>query len=192
MKRILPIALAFSPLAAHAYDWIGAKWNIAAGGSVPYVVSNRLTTDVPDPDALAAVQQGYDVWTALPCSYMAWRYEGRTENTAWGAPDGQNVASWREENWDDSPAALGIAATSWGGGGGLSDADIKFNGFHHSWAAFPPGGPPAPRAGAPTTSSRSGPRPVTSALVRLVPRNSATRSFPRLAPPHPPPSRRTT
>lgn len=140
MKRILPIALAFSPLAAHAYEWIGAKWNIAAGGSVPYVVSNRLSADVPDPDALAAVQQGYDVWTALPCSYMAWRYEGRTENTAWGAPDGQNVASWREENWDDSPAALGIAATSWGGGGGLSDADIKFNGFHHSWAAFPPGG----------------------------------------------------
>ena len=140
MKRLLSTALIFMAFPAAAYEYAGAKWNIAAGGSVPYLVNSHLSTDVPDPDALAAVQIGYDVWTALPCSYMAWRYEGRTENTGWGAIDGQNVASWREENWDDSPAALGIAATSWGGGGGLSDADIKFNGFHHSWAAFPPNG----------------------------------------------------
>lgn len=122
--------------AAAAYDWNGAKWNIGQGQSVPYVVNVSLTADVPDPQALEAVQQGYDVWTVLPCSYMAWNYEGRTMNSAWGAGDGENVLSWREENWDDSPTALAIAATSWGGGGGLSDADIKFNGFHHSWGAL--------------------------------------------------------
>lgn len=138
MKRLLlaGAALAWAAPAA-AYDWNGAKWNLAQGQSVPYVVNVSLSVDVPDADALAAVQAGYDVWTVLPCSYMAWNYEGRTMNSAWGAGDGENVLSWREENWDDSPAALAIAATSWGGGGGLSDADIKFNGFHHSWAAFP-------------------------------------------------------
>ncbi|MEZ4471215.1 MAG: matrixin family metalloprotease [bacterium] len=144
MRRNLLISLGLSAIAlpAAAYEWTGAKWNLAPGGSVPYVVNSTLSADVPDPDALAAVQKGYDVWTALPCSYMAWRYEGRTENRAWGAADGQNVASWREENWDDSPAALAIAATSFGGGGAMTDADIKFNGFHHSWAAFgdAPGG----------------------------------------------------
>lgn len=141
MKRlIIAGALVGSAGTASAYDWNGAKWNIAQGQSVPYVVNVQLTADVPDPEALAAVQQGYDVWTVLPCSYMAWNYEGRTMNSAWGAGDGENVLSWREENWDDSPTALAIAATSWGGGGGLSDADIKFNGFHHTWAAFPSNG----------------------------------------------------
>lgn len=124
---------------ASAYDWNGNKWNIAQGQSVPYVVNVSLSTDLPDPDALAAVQQGYDVWTVLPCSYMAWNYEGRTMNSAWGAGDGENVASWREENWGDSPTALGIAATSFSGDGGLLDTDVKFNGVDHSWAAFPNG-----------------------------------------------------
>lgn len=124
---------------ASAYDYGGTRWEIQAGQSVPYVVSRVLSDDMPDMDALEAVQLGYDAWTVVTCSYMSWEYQGRTDNTAWGAGDGENVASWRDEFWDDSPVALAIATWQTGGiGGGISDCDIKFNGFHHSWANFGP------------------------------------------------------
>lgn len=144
MKRAAAMAVAgllFGGTAL-AYDWNGAKWQVPRGGGVPYVVSNNLSADVPDRDALEAIQIGFDVWTALPCSFMAWSYQGRTANTRWGAGDGENVTSWREESWDDSPTALAIASTIWNFQGNLEDTDIKFNGFHHSWAHFrdAPGG----------------------------------------------------
>lgn len=122
---------------ASGYSFEGSRWEIQSGQSVPYVVSRVLSDDMPDMDALAGIQIGYDAWTVLTCSYMSWEYQGRTDNTAWGAGDGENVASWRDELWDDSPAALAIAAWQTGGiGGGISDCDIKFNGFHHTWANF--------------------------------------------------------
>ncbi|MCA9540850.1 MAG: matrixin family metalloprotease, partial [Myxococcales bacterium] len=145
MKRLF-CAVALSMLLAGpagAYVWNNAKWGIGQGDSVPYVVSEVLSQDMPDGDCLEAVQLGYDAWTAVSCSYMAWQYAGRTANTAWGAGDGENVASWREDFWDDSPVALAIASTIWGGVNNfLSDTDIKFNGFHHTWAYFrmAPGG----------------------------------------------------
>lgn len=126
---------------AVAYDWGGSKWPINPGESVPYVVSRVLSADIPDAMCLEGVRLGYDAWTALTCSYMAWDYQGRTDNTAWGAGDNQNVSSWREDNWDDSAVALAIAATQFGGfGGGISDCDVKFNGTDHSWQHFMPGG----------------------------------------------------
>ena len=126
---------------AAAYSFGGARWELRRGQGVPYTVNMTLSADVPDQQALEAVQIGYDVWTALPCSFMQWDYAGRTQNRAWGAGDGENVASWREDTWDDSPTALAIASTIWGGaGGGLTDTDIKFNGFHHQWAHFRDGG----------------------------------------------------
>lgn len=142
MKRSIWLAgalLMASPAAA--YDWGGSKWPINPGQSVPYLVSRVLSTDMPDMDCLDAISLGYDAWSSLTCSYMAWDYQGRTDNTGWGVGDNQNVSSWREESWDDSPVALAIAATQFGGfGGGISDCDIKYNGFHHGWAAFRPGG----------------------------------------------------
>lgn len=121
---------------ALAYEWTGVKWSLRNGQSVSYKVSESLSGDVMDRDALEGINLGYDVWTALPCSYMAWSYEGRTPITAWGAADGNNVSSWRESAWNDSAAALGIA-TYISGGGGIQDCDIKFNGQDHSWIHHP-------------------------------------------------------
>lgn len=122
---------------AVAYDWGGQKWPTNPGQSVPYVVSRVLSEDMPDNDCLEAIQIGYQAWTVVTCSYLEWSYQGRTDNTAWGAGDGENVSSWREDTWDDSPTALAIATWQTGGvGGGISDCDIKYNGFHHSWAYF--------------------------------------------------------
>jgi hypothetical protein len=138
MKRSLLLLLAISvPSSAMSYEWIGAKWALQQGDAVNYVVNEALSADLPDMPCLEAVQLGYNAWTGLSCSYMSWRYEGRTNNAAWGSGDGENVVSWREASWDDSPAALAITSTIWGGiNNYLQDADIKFNGFHHSWAHF--------------------------------------------------------
>ncbi len=126
---------------ACAYDLMGTQWN-AAEMPVPYVVNHTLSGDVSDADALAAVQMGYEAWNALPCSSMRWTFAGRTANTGWGADDGENVVTFREDWWDDSGDALAITMTMWGGfADDLIDADIKFNGVHHRWAHF--AGPPA-------------------------------------------------
>ena len=121
-----------------AYSFTGAKWTLSAGQSVSYVVSNTLSTDLNDADCLAAVQLGYQVWTDISCSYMSWNYGGRTSNTAWGVGDGENVVSWRDSGWDDAAEALAITSSIFNFQG-LSDADIKFNGVHHTWALISEG-----------------------------------------------------
>ena len=119
---------------AQAYDWQGGKW---ARNKIPvaYSVANSLSTDVPDRQALEAIQIGYQAWTQ-PCSYMVWEYQGRTPNTDWGNGDGINVSSWREDEWDQPEVVLGITSTITNFQGEIEDADIKFNGRDHSWAAF--------------------------------------------------------
>lgn len=129
------LGLVLAAGAAHAYEWGGAKWEVSRGEGVPYWVQDSLSTDLPDRDALEAVQVGYDVWTALSCSYIAWEFQGRTESDTWGAQDGMNLSSWRERGWDEGATVLGITSTIWGFSG-LSDTDIKFNGQDHSWAYF--------------------------------------------------------
>lgn len=122
-------------LPSHGFEFTGARWSIGEGASVDYVVSNDLSSDLSDGSCLRGVQEGYDVWTRLTCSYMSWSYKGRTANTGWGVGDGENVASWRESNWGDSSVALAITSAIWGGASNsLSDADIKFNGVHHGWS----------------------------------------------------------
>lgn len=116
-----------------AYDFIGSKWTLSAGGSVPYTVNTSLSVDLSDELCLTAVQSGFQVWTDLPCSYMTWRYEGRTQNTNWGTGDGENVVSWRENSWDDSSAALAITSSIFDFQGFI-DTDLKYNGYHHTWA----------------------------------------------------------
>lgn len=118
-----------------AYNPTGATWTRA---SIPvgYSVNRTLDAQTPDGEALAAIQQGYDVWTALECSEMAWRYEGRTDNSAWGSADGENVVSWRRSGWDDSAAALAITASIFDFQERLQDTDIKFNGVNHQWGAL--------------------------------------------------------
>ncbi|MFN3198732.1 MAG: matrixin family metalloprotease [Bradymonadia bacterium] len=120
---------------ASAYNPTGATWT-RSDLPVGYTVNRSLDDQVSDAEALAAIQQGYDVWTELECSQMAWRYEGRTDNTAWGSADGENVVSWRNSGWDDSAAALAITASIFDFQERLQDTDIKYNGVNHSWGAL--------------------------------------------------------
>ena len=101
MKRTLGFALPLLLTAgsASAYDWQGGKW-ARDKMPIPFQVSNELSEDVPDRDCLQSIQDGYNVWTALPCSYMRWEFTGRTPNDAWGASDGVNISSWRDAAWD--------------------------------------------------------------------------------------------
>ena len=129
------------PCGVSAYEFTRAKWS-SQQLPVPYHVAEPLSTDLPDGEALAAVQAGYDAWTDVECSFMAWVFRGRTDNTAWGAADAENVASWRESNWDDTAYALAITSSISDFESHFVDTDIKFNGVHHQWAHFSgnPGG----------------------------------------------------
>ena len=120
---------------AQAYVFTGASWS-PDEMPIQYKVNRQLSSDLPDANALAAIQGGFDVWTELSCAFMAWQYAGRTDNNRWGSGDRENVVSWREEGWDDSGFALAITSSIWQFQGTLTDTDIKFNGVNHSWAAF--------------------------------------------------------
>ena len=128
--------LVFVPQRAGAYGLMGTRWS-RDEIPVSFTVNESLTQDLPDAEALAAITTGFTVWNALECSGMRWRYGGRTRQQGWGVDDGENVVTFRESGWDDSSGALAITLSQWGGwGGALMDADIKFNGVHHSWANY--------------------------------------------------------
>ncbi len=116
--------------AALAYNLTGGSWRSMP---VDYTVHRSLSADVSDEQAMEAMLMGHQVWNDLPCSDLEWNLAGRTDNTGWGRRDGENAVTWRESNWGDSGGALAITAWS-GGRSGLTDADIKFNGVHHTWS----------------------------------------------------------
>lgn len=121
---------------ALAWNPSGGRWQVPPDG-VPYLVNETLTSDLDDRDALDGVIAGYGVWGALTCSLMSWRYDGRTENQAWGAFDGLNIASWRESGWTEGSSVLGIASIITAAGGRIEDCDTKYNGQHHTWHSPP-------------------------------------------------------
>ncbi len=133
LKLTILVTCFFHSSLALAYNFTGSKWTLNTGGSVPYKANSSLSGDLADSDCLAAIQRGFQVWTDLSCSYMAWNYTGRTQIVAWGVSDGENVVSWREDSWDDSAAALAITSSIFNFQGFI-DTDIKYNGFHHRWA----------------------------------------------------------
>ena len=134
MNRVVVIFVLLSGATAFAYEFTGGRWSLPEGASIQYTVNQRLSTDLADAVCLEGIQVGFDTWTSVGCSHMAWQYGGRTTNTAWGSADGENVVSWRESNWDDSSVALGVTSTIFDGFSGLlQDTDLKFNGVHHRW-----------------------------------------------------------
>ncbi|MCK6574566.1 matrixin family metalloprotease [Myxococcota bacterium] len=134
IARLALGAACVAPAVASAYDFQGGKW-AREEIPVPYYVANTLSDDVPDRDALEAIQLGYETWHQ-PCAYMAWEYQGRTPNDTWGAGDGQNISSWRDADWDQPSVVLGITSTITNFQGNIEDADIKYNGVDHQWAHY--------------------------------------------------------
>ncbi len=135
-QRILFFILLLSiPYQSHAYRGIGSIWSLGEGQSIPFVVNQTLSQDVSDADALQAIIDGFNVWNEVSCSYMKWRYDGRTTASGWGDDDGLNVVTWREQGWDDSSVALGITSTIFDFSG-LIDTDIKYNGQDHRWGVL--------------------------------------------------------
>ena len=118
---------------APAYEFIGSSWSLSVGESVPYQVNLTLSADIDDGPCLAAIRAGFASWSEVSCSYMAWREDGRTQATGWGVADNQNIVSWREDSWDDSAATLAITSNIFDFRGFI-DTDIKYNGYHHTWA----------------------------------------------------------
>ena len=131
--KVLLVLNLLLPWEGQAYNFTGSKWTLTTGASVPYKVNTTLSADLPDRACLDAIHEGFQAWTEISCSYIAWTEEGRTSNTAWGVDDQENVVSWRESSWDDSATALAITSSIFNFQGFI-DTDIKFNGFHHTWA----------------------------------------------------------
>ena len=61
----LIVALLSAASSVHAFEFTGARWGIAEGGSVDYFVNRQLSSDMADSTCLSAVQAGHDVWTAF-------------------------------------------------------------------------------------------------------------------------------
>lgn len=80
---------------------------------VPYWVNNAGSEDIPDDSEFTAVQNAFETWTDVGCSYMVFAGQGLTPTTPStdGTYDGYNVVGWMTQaEWggDLPPEALAV------------------------------------------------------------------------------------
>ena len=133
MAGLIVVALLVgAPGSAEAYSLSGPRW---CAGRVPvdYWVSRALHPGLPDARVLAAIHAGYRHWEDANCTFIEVDPRGRTDSTAYGRDDGQNVTSWRDRAWPESSNALGVTATIYDQDRCMRDSDMIFNSVHHQW-----------------------------------------------------------
>lgn len=120
----------------------GGRWN-GTDLPVPYYVHAQGTEDIADGSEFVAVQNAFQTWSDVDCSYMAFDYQGATETPPndWGQRDGLNVVGWMDKADYDLPFSISpntVAwAVWWNQGGTLIEFDII---FFEDWAWATTGG----------------------------------------------------
>jgi hypothetical protein len=134
------------------YGWQQGKWSRSAGVTPPayapafelnglvwpderipvqYLINSAGSDDVAFDDAKAAIFAAFDTWQQVPCSRLAYSYDGET--TLEMAVDDINVILWIETGWVFGEEAAG-AASLWFPNGEIPTVDVALNGEGFSWA----------------------------------------------------------
>jgi hypothetical protein len=122
------------PAATRAYDFIGAKWPDSAL-PVPYCVNPAGAPLLPegrplltDDAFVALVRSRFDMWQALPDSYVSFRFTGVCASSPAASGDGVNTVGWGRLAGSAAGVALPGASQETpyrsGLGGDLVEVDI--------------------------------------------------------------------
>ncbi len=104
-------------ITAQGYDAGSVKWPRMP---VSYYINPR-NLDVPEADAIAAVQQGADAWGQQSGANFRYAYAGTTSIST-NSNDGKNVVMFRNASNGGTIAT----AYTWWSGGSIIDADVVF------------------------------------------------------------------
>lgn len=132
---LLSVALGSTPV--DAYKLLGVAWP-ADDGPVRYALEPAGSDDITDGTDLEAVRNAFRSWSCVPGSDLRF-LEADVDGVAALGDDGISTVFWDEDGSTmQGPGTLGI---TFGNTGNDPDnptprfeADIAFNGFHHTWS----------------------------------------------------------
>jgi len=104
---VAPTGVQFEPTLPH--------WS-AADLPVPYYIHAPGTADLADGSEFVAVQNAFQTWSDVDCSYMAFDYQGVTGTppSNWGERDGFNVVGWMDKaDYDKTVSPNTLAWAAW-------------------------------------------------------------------------------
>ena len=107
--------------------------------SISYYVHQAGSADISNGSDLSAVHAGWDSWQAMPCGFLTFEDKGLISEkkimvVGYGT-NGKNEVAFIEDNqWTHGSFVLGLTSTSMFSGGSIIEADIGFNGLHHTWS----------------------------------------------------------
>ena len=109
---------------------------------VEWKLSEKCSSDLSFSKCYQAMQDSFDTWSNVSCSYMQWQYGGTTtlDSSSWGGftwqVDGVNLMVWEEKDWpNDMDGAIAVTAPIFQryGVALFQDTDIMFNGVDFIW-----------------------------------------------------------
>jgi hypothetical protein len=107
--------------------------------SISYYVNQDGSDNISNGSDISAVHAGWDAWEAMPCGFLTFEDKGLINDkkiTVVGyGTNGKNEIAFIENNqWTYGSFVLGLTSTSMFSGGSIIEADIGFNGLHHTWS----------------------------------------------------------
>ncbi len=107
--------------------------------NLSYYLHPACSEDIETEACLAALEDSFAQWTGHACSDISFTNLGMSDNTSTtvtpGTTNGKNELVFIEDSrWVWGSAVLGITGPVFGGDGLIAEADIIFNGLHHTWS----------------------------------------------------------
>lgn len=146
LTLVASLGLAAGPLAptasAYAVSLVSGtsgpvmRW---ATKNLSYYLHPACSEDIETDACLAAVEESFAQWTGHACSDVSFTNLGMSDNDTTtilpGTTNGKNELVWIEDSrWVFGSAVLGVTGPVFGGDGVIAEADIIFNGLHHTWS----------------------------------------------------------
>lgn len=112
--------------------------------SVPYLVHEACSPDVPLGTCLEAVRDSFAAWTEPACSDFTFVESGTTARTDVGFDqknwnDNVNLVIWIESGWRHERSAIALTTTTYDTANGeIVDADVELNGEGYTFTVAGP------------------------------------------------------
>ena len=106
--------------------------------NMAYHLHPDCSPDLPASVCLQALRDSFAQWTGHDCSDASFTELGTSTHTALtsigGASNGKNELAFIEDSWAYGSFVLGVTGPFFSGDGAIVEADIAFNGVHHTWS----------------------------------------------------------
>ncbi len=108
---------------------------------IPWIIDDAGSADVAPSAATDAARASFATWDEVPCSYIAFRFDGAVRDApigyVFGGPN-VNTVKWLEQGWMQSARSIAVTLTTFDcNTGAIYDADIVLNGESFQFTTTP-------------------------------------------------------